>query len=276
MRCGDSGCAAGTHLFFLSLSLSPPGPIMLLAGSGRTCKSGFGWVPGPRVGGARSPLVGQHAQSHRGCPQRTRAARCAATAAAGAVLDGSPGQHAGAVAANPCADSACRAVPVLCAPRLPCYAPGSFLAAWALAPVVTLAPSAPARSRTAWPRAAMVCHCPWAPCMALQLIAASAGSKLPAAMPGKACCTLSSCCSPALDPPGAGGQPSPWSLGSGVALEGGCARPCAHTCCRPQEPVQRAEDAHGREAQRGDRQEVPGRQASPAEHAGASPQPERG
>lgn len=131
-------------------------------------------------------------------------------------------------------------------------------------------------SHVAWPPAAVACRCPPAPCIALQLMAAGAGSEPLLAVPGKTCCSPSSCRSPALVPSGAGSHSAPWPLGSGVGPKAGYARPCAHTCCRPQEPVQRAEDAHGCEAQRGDREEVPGCQAGPAEHAGASPQPERG
>lgn len=47
--CREWGCTPGVHTslsLFLSLPLSLSDPIMLLAGSGKTCKSGFGWVPG--------------------------------------------------------------------------------------------------------------------------------------------------------------------------------------------------------------------------------------
>lgn len=44
----------------------------------------------------------------------------------------------------------------------------------------------------------------------------------------------------------------------------------------PQEPVQRAADAHGREAQRCRPQQVPRRSAGPAQHAGAPPEPPGG
>lgn len=233
--CGDSGCTPGAHLFSFSLSLSPPhplGPVVLLAGSGRTCKSGFGWVSGPRVGGTGSRSWGNMPGTVGVVPTRWGGS---------AHRDSCCRRGARRLTQSACGGCSCQPLRRLCVPRSvrTACSPSAPLccrqlpASLGLGTAVALALSAPARSHTARPQAIAVRRWPRAPCMALQLMATSVGSESPAAVLGKACCSPSSCHSPRLDPSGAGGQPAPWPLGASVGPEAGYVCLCSHMCCPP-------------------------------------------
>lgn len=192
--CREWGCTPGVHTslsLFLSLPLSLSDPIMLLAGSGKTCKSGFGWVPGLGLclWGSMMGAIGVAPVQEGGSVSRDS---CSARQFTGAAC--------GSSGCQPCAPCTARTTrsssALLCCQQLPVSlgsgTHGDTRAVPCCTTLLLLTPMqpSPAVVEQLWLQTMGTVHGPVAHGHQCRL-------RVTGAVPGKACYTPSLCCSPA-------------------------------------------------------------------------------